>query len=389
MQMARRILFIIDNLEIGGAQNHFVTVSKGLRERGWCPEVFPIFTGGRLETALREVNIPVHLSRFSLNGSRYVPQWLGRLLFLPVRFISLTIFLASQKFDLIHFCLPGSYIFGGLASIITWTTPRIMSRRSLNNYKKNKPLLSFLEKSLFPSLTLAIANSDAVLADLLKEGVPGEKLRLIYNGVDVSKYRLKVGPRGGMLSDSQPVNIDRFVCIVVANLFPYKGHLTLLEALWQVRDKLPRGWRCLCAGEDRGFRDELVKETRRLNLQEEVLWLGGRKDIPNLLSVADVSIVCSYEEGFSNAVLEAMAAGLPLVATDVGGNREAIADGTTGILVPTHNSSALADGILKLSSDKQLRVRMGLAGYTRAKERFNLSRSIDRYEETYSRVIYS
>ena len=158
---------------------------------------------------------------------------------------------------------------------------------------------------------------------------------------------------------------DALVLITVANLIAYKGHADLLAALAETSDSLPVGWRLLCVGRDDGHGAELSKIATSLGLRDNVRWLGERNDVPSLLACADIGILCSHQEGFANSVLEGMAASLPMVVTDVGGNREAIEDGVSGMVVPAHDPQALGTAISALAQNSARRAAMGAAGRLR------------------------
>jgi glycosyltransferase involved in cell wall biosynthesis len=131
----------------------------------------------------------------------------------------------------------------------------------------------------------------------------------------------------------------------------------------------------------------LQEASARLGLQHQVMWLGRRADVPSLLAASDIGVLASHEEGFSNAVLEAMAAGLPMVATAVGGNSEAVLDGETGILVPPHDPTALGQAIACLAMDQARARRLGDAGRERVATQFSLRRCVALYDRVFSTLI--
>jgi glycosyltransferase involved in cell wall biosynthesis len=183
----------------------------------------------------------------------------------------------------------------------------------------------------------------------------------------------------------ESLNIDQnaLVFAVVANLIPYKGHEDLFNAFSMACSELPAGWRVLVVGRDDGIGAKLYEQVTRLRIAEHVLFLGTRDDVPSLLCSADIGILSSHEEGFSNAIIESMAAGLPMIATAVGGNHEAIIDGATGLIVPPHDSQRMSEAIVRLSQDTKLRIRMGEMAAERAEKKFSLDECISRYEDLY------
>ncbi|MGB6447563.1 MAG: glycosyltransferase, partial [Xanthobacteraceae bacterium] len=118
-------------------------------------------------------------------------------------------------------------------------------------------------------------------------------------------------------------------------------------------------------------------------MTDNIMWLGERPDVEELLSASDIFVLPSHQEGFSNALLEAMAARLPAVATAVGGNIDAVADNETGLLVPVRDPRALAAAILRLAQNADLRRSFGDAARRRVEERFSLQACVDRYEILY------
>jgi glycosyltransferase involved in cell wall biosynthesis len=259
-----------------------------------------------------------------------------------------------------------------------------MSRRSSNLYQLKRPGTARVERWLHRRMSRITGNSLAVIRELEQEGIPQSRLQLIYNGIDLPP--LPDGAARAKMRTSLGLGADALVLLTVANLIPYKGHRDLLEALATAGDALPTGWRLLCAGRDEGYGAELRHHTERLGIQDRVLWLGGRSDVPDLLGAADIGVLASHEEGFSNAILEGMGAGLPMVVTDVGGNTEAVLDGITGYVVPKQRPEALAAAIRRLAGDAELRRKLGMAGRDRVARQFTLSQCVRRYEELYGRV---
>ncbi|MBK8523307.1 MAG: glycosyltransferase [Betaproteobacteria bacterium] len=181
-----------------------------------------------------------------------------------------------------------------------------------------------------------LGNSQAVVQDLLDEGAPSG-VRLIYNGIDVGRFATGSARRGQTLRAELGFSDDRVVLTCVANLFPYKGHADLLAALALLGAEFSERSTLLLVGRDAGARAALEAQLVQLGLTERVRFLGERGDVPDLLAASDIGVLASHEEGFSNAVIEGMAAGLPMVVSDVGGNAEAVIDGECGHVVPARD----------------------------------------------------
>jgi glycosyltransferase involved in cell wall biosynthesis len=178
------------------------------------------------------------------------------------------------------------------------------------------------------------------------------------------------------------------VIAVIANLVSYKGHRDLLDALALVKEpmpkeQMPKPWLVLAIGRDDGMGAELKRHAAARNLASNIRWLGERPAADQLLAAGDIFVLPSHQEGFSNALLEAMAANLAVIATAVGGNLDAIVDNESGILVPPRDPSALAAALARLASDPDIRRRYGDAARRRVEQRFALERCVDRYERLY------
>jgi len=292
----------------------------------------------------------------------------------------------KEEATILHFFLPEAYLLGGLCAVLVRRKgPMLMSRRSLNIYQANHSLFRIIELWLHRRMTVILGNSKAIIAELHeKEGVPEEKLCLIYNGIDLEPFQAS---HEGRWRHQKDICKSSFVMVIVANLISYKGHSDLLKALAFIKKGLPPQWKLLCVGRDDGLLKQLSEEAVQRGIGEHVKWLGMRMDVPDILRIADIGILCSHEEGFPNSVLEYMAAGLPVVATSVGGIPEAVSDGIHGLLVPPHDPRALGEKILLLANNPELRTRLGRSARRRVIERFSLESCVSAYHELYLSVI--
>jgi glycosyltransferase involved in cell wall biosynthesis len=377
-----RLFVVIGSLHVGGTEQHLARVLPELVQRGWRVTLFTLSGEGSLRAALERGGVDV---RFTPLVGRLLR---GRILALRLlRLIAVTVHLVwlmrTERPMVAHFFLPEAYVMGGFCGLVAGVPRMIMSRRSLNHYQRARPMVARAERWLHRRMSLIVGNSHAVVRELEEEGVPPARLRLIYNGITLPPP-IVTGARAGVRA-SLGIGADTLVIIIVANLLPYKGHLDLIEALTLVAGELPTDWRLLCAGRDLGHGETLRQRTHQCGLDRHVLWLGGRDDVADLFGAADIGVLASHQEGFSNAVLEGMGAGLPMIVTDVGGNAEAVLDGDTGCVVPAQHPTELAQAILRLASDKALRLRLGRAGRDRVARHFTLSACVDRYEEMYGR----
>ena len=377
---AGTVLVVIGDLDLGGAERHLAQVLPRLSRARFRVLVYTLSHKGALAPELEAAGITVVEPPFSglLRG------WLGRVgrrtLLLAVSAANLSVLMLRERPAVVHLFLPEAYLVGGLCALLTRCRARAMSRRGLNAYQRKRPLAARLERWLHRRMHVVLGNSLAVVEELRAEGVAPDRLGLIYNGVDLASCS---AGRAAARSDLA-IAEDALVLVVVANLIGYKGHADLLEALGAIRDALPPGWVLLCIGRDDGPGAALEARAAALGMTPNVRWLGERSDAPALMGCADIGILCSHEEGFANCVLEGMGAALPMVVTDVGGNREAVVDGVTGLVVPPREPRALGEAVLALARDPARRAALGAAGRRRVGERFPLDACVARYERLYA-----
>ncbi len=202
-----------------------------------------------------------------------------------------------------------------------------------------------------------------------QQGVPRNRLQTLWNGIDTRRFAFH-GP-----CPSGPA-------VIVARLCPEKDIGTLLHAVQRVAATDP-GFRLQIAG-DGPCRAELEKIADELSLRQQVQFLGMVRDVPALLRQASMYVLSSVSEGVSLTLLEAMACGLPVVATRVGGTPEVVADGESGLLVSAQDPAALADAMLRVRHDNNLAVRLGAVGRASVERSFDVRAMVGRYETLYA-----
>ena len=292
--------------------------------------------------------------------------------------------LLDPSIDIVHTVLPNSYFYGTLGNLLAHRRPLVMSRVSLNWYQEQIAMLRISERYLLHrGVAVAIANSRAVLRELRAEGIPESKLRLIHNGIDSRAFARGLLDRETARAQ---LGISRaeLVMSIVANLHTYKGHMDLLLALSGIRERLPSRWTLLAVGADiAGTMALLKRRTAELGLSSHVRFLGQRTDIAAILSASDLHLSASHTESLPNNILEAMCAGLPIIATNVGGVSEQLADGVSGMLVPACAPHQLAGAIEKLVGDEELRLRLGREARDRVARAFPIEPVVAALEEIY------
>jgi glycosyltransferase involved in cell wall biosynthesis len=362
------VLFVISDLGIGGSERQLAVLASALAQASVSVAVYSV-TDGPVREQLERAGVELMLGSASNGGgaSRVIATACD--LFRVMR---------RRRPRVAHFFLPLAYLIGAPIALLARVPVRIMSRRSLNNYQRNFGV-RIIERVWHRTTHAVLGNSRGVVAQLKEEGVPPERLGLIYNGVEprrVAATRVAARAAFGLPSSA-------LVMSIVANLIAYKGHADLIDALARVSRFLPVDWRLLVVGRDDGVGDALRDQALRRGIAGHVLFLGSRDDVSSILAASDIGLLCSHQEGFSNAILESMAAGLPMIVSRVGGNAEAVLDGENGIVVPPQDPDQLAAAIARLARDPTLRARMGEAGRARATERFSVKNFVQSHHALY------
>jgi glycosyltransferase involved in cell wall biosynthesis len=337
-----RVCLLIGQLGVGGTEKQVVLLADGLRRRDVDVTVVVLATKGPREAELRDAGVPVvYLGLVPVPGWRALVQ-------LASAVVRLTRYFLGARPHVVHAFLFHSYVLGAPAARLAGVPVMIAGRRSLDDFKRGKRRMLLAESIANRMTHLLVANAYAV-ADCVRTGerVPSRKVRVIYNGLPAEAF-----------THAEPIrlNTGQPVVLCVANLKPGKGHNYLLEA-----GQLLRQRRMPCtlvfAG---GGSEHAALAHRAAELRLDVRLLGVRRDIDRLLARADVVVLPSTSEGMSNAVMEAMAVGRPVVATAVGGTPELLGEGR-GILVPPGDAHELADAVAAVLTDPERAREMGRA----------------------------
>ncbi|MFK8030980.1 MAG: TIGR03088 family PEP-CTERM/XrtA system glycosyltransferase [Gammaproteobacteria bacterium] len=231
-----------------------------------------------------------------------------------------------------------------------------------------------LRRWLAPLATRWMAVS-ANIRDWLEHtvGVRADKLEHIYNGVDAERFQPATDSRSDALRAG-----------FVGRLEDVKNPQSMLRAMARLSDdqSLLRTVELTVIGSG-SLLEPLQEQARKAGLENSVRFLGPRKDVPELMQSFNVFVLSSYNEGISNTILEAMATGLPVIATDVGGNPELIVANKTGMLFSSDDDQALADCLKSYANDEQKRAAHGLAARQRIDERFTIAKMVEAYERFY------
>jgi glycosyltransferase involved in cell wall biosynthesis len=275
--------------------------------------------------------------------------------------------------DVLHAFLLHSYLTAAAAAWMARVPVLVAGRRSMGFFKQGRPFLLAAERLATRLTDQLIANAGAVADDTrATEGVPEKKITVVYNGLPEAAF-----------AEHAPASIQTShpVLLCVANLKVYKGHRHLLQAVGQLR---ARGRPCtlLLAG-DGEERQALERQASWLGI--DVRFLGASGNIGSLLARADVVVLPSLSEGMSNAVMEAMAAGRPIVATRVGGTPELLSD--RGMLVPPGNAPALAAAIEDLLADPAHAAILGQRARAWSRTHLRMDQMVDQHIRIYSDLL--
>ncbi|HKP13149.1 MAG TPA: glycosyltransferase [Blastocatellia bacterium] len=277
-------------------------------------------------------------------------------------------------------------IFGMAAARLAGVRVRIAARRETTGWRT--PAQKVVERQAYRFAHAVVANSEAVRRQLITEGVAERKIVTLHNGIDLA--RLGVPPSfdrtEALASFGLPAEPQlRFVTILANLRHAVKDHPTFLRAASRVRAAFPAA-RFVLAGE--GELSGAMREmAAQLGLADETFFIGRAERVAELLAASDICVLSSRAEGFSNSILEYMAASRPVVVTDVGGAREAVVDGETGYVVPAGADEAMAARITALLEQPERARAMGERGRAVVEQRFSCAAQLAATESLYERLL--
>ena len=388
---------VIGSMLRGGTETQLAQLLPRLTQSGMTISVFVMGPTGSVADDLRNSDIAV-IEADLPRALRRLPPLLRRLLrslWATPQFLA---FALRHRHGILHLYLSEAVISGGLPTV-WWHKRVVASQRGLITYRHKYPLLvTALERYVFRNCRAVLANSEGVRRALHADGLERE-IGLIYNGIAPERLDPPDADREAVRGELKLAH-DEWVLVVLASLHPYKGHADLIEALIRLKaeDALPARWRLILIGRDIGtggaevppdrktsWRSHLQEMCREHDLERHVLYLGERKDAVRLLRAADIGVLPSHEEGFSNVLLEMMGAGLAIIATDVGGNAEALG-GEAGLVVPAQDPKALMQALQRLQN-KPLCAMLGAKARNRVEMEFSLEKCVRHHLNFYQGLI--
>lgn len=366
----KTICQLLHGMRVGGAEVLAARLARQLRER--YRFVFVCLDElGSLGEQLAEEGFPVHVL-----GRRPGIDWRCMLRLAGI--------LRNEHVDIIH-AHQYTPFFYGMTARLGYRHPSIVFTehgRHFPDYRRWKRVMA--NRLLLEKRDRVVGVGEVVRQALIaNEGLAADRVRVIYNGIDLNPYATSNADREQVRKEIG-VEQDELVVVLVARFDYLKDHATAVRTIDEVAATYPR-CRLVFVGEGPEMQKtrELVGQ---LQLENRVVFLGLRHDVPRLWRAADICLLSSVSEGIPLTLIEAMAAGVPVVSTDVGGVSEVVIPGTTGLLAPQGDFHGLANAILRLACDTNQRQRMGNAGKQRAHTVFSEAQMHKGYCDAFDNV---
>jgi len=372
--MKPNVLFIIDSFEQGGSERQALQLLRDVHQSGRCRvHLACLQSQGSLRAEAEQLGIG-EIHEYALS-SFYNLNFLKQLRRL-VRFIK------ENEIDVVHTHCFYTNIFGMAGAFLARVPARITSKGETEGFRT--PVQKRAERLSFRLAHRVIANCLVVQDQLIREGVKPKRIIQHYNGLDLERLKVLSSLRREEARAIFGLPNDRRLVTIVANLRnPVKDHPMFLRAAARVRTAVPDA-AFVIAGEGE-LMPSLRQLANELGIAGDVHFIGRCDDVASLLFASDIGVLSSKAEGFANAILEYMAAGLPVVSTNAGGVREAIVEGETGFIVPASDDEQMAERIIQILSDNDKAQAMGALGKMIVAETFSsdrhLKNTLDLYDE--------
>ena len=373
--MKPRILQLIDSFDEGGSERQALQLTRLLYETGRydvslaCLNHDGVLRSQTSDLDLGQIKSYPLTSFYDTNAMYQLGRFVQEL--------------RRLKIDVLHTHDFYTNIFGMAAGRIAGVSVRIASRRETSGMRTRAQ--QHVQRLAFALADQIVANSEAVRNALIAEAVDANKITVIHNGFEASRV-LNSHCAFDALRLKESVSQDsRFVTIVANMRHEVKDYPMFLRAAQRVSRRVPHV-KFLMAGEG-GLLESLELLSAQLDIAHDTVFLGHVQDIAALLSISHVCVLSSKAEGFSNSILEYMAAGRPVVATDVGGAREAIIENETGYLVKSGDDEAMAERIISLLNSPERASQMGAAGAKVIADKFSTAAQLGKTEALYERFL--
>jgi glycosyltransferase involved in cell wall biosynthesis len=358
-----KIWYLITSLDIGGTERTLIDLVSGLDRDRFAPTIWTITEPGSLADDV-PADVPVH--SLGATSKRDVRA--------PIRFLRAV---HREKPDIIQSFLYFDNLLASIAGVISSETAVITGVREVpNELPLHRDITSRLK--IYCS-DLIISNSKAGRQYAIERGADSERVSVIWNGRDVNKYAS--GEASPQLYETLGLDDEAPVIGTVGRLVERKGHYDLLEAWPGILEEKPNAILLLVG--DGPEREGLQRRAKELDCSDSVIFTGERDDVPDLLDLMDVFVFPSHYEGLPGALIEAMVAGLPIIATPVNGNSELIEGEKTGLFVPPQSAEAISERVLELLNDCNLKEELGCEAARYARREFTVDQVCDEFQNIY------
>jgi len=367
------VLFLIDSLQVfGGAEKNLFTVSSSLNPDKYRTIVCCLKDGDAAEI-------------FRNKGINIINLRLQRIYSFDAikKAIQLISIIRKEKVKIVVTYLESSDFWGGIVAKVAGVPIVISNRRDLGFNLKHRHILAYRIVNTFFDKIISVC--EAVKWSIVKrEKVSPDKIITIFNGIEKNNDLVF---NSEALRTSLGLDTHKKIVTMIANLEPIKGHKDFLMTAAKVLKQYSAVQFLLVGGGKSEYEQELRYFSAQLGIADNVLFAGFRRDVAQILSISDISILTSSSEGCSNTILESMSAGIPVIATNVGGNPEVVIDGETGLLIPAQNLEALANAILRFLRDKKLAEKMGDTGKNHIERLFRIDKMIQETEYLFEALL--
>ncbi len=361
-----KVVHIVEDMKVGGQENVIASIVRGLDPDRFQVEVWCTQAGGQVADELRRDGFPVRI--LHVKGLRNI-----------LHAARLRNLLREERVDIVHTHAWGGGLIGRFSACAAKTPVILGHVHGIYNYVKWYHLR--IDSVLVRWSTATICCSQAARRFMLThQRVPPEKIIVIYNGVDLSPFKPLPESERTALRHKARVRPDDILIGSVGHLETHKGHEFLIRAFRRILETKPQA-RLLIVGDGRK-RQKLEALAEELGVKHRVTFAGVRRDVPLLLSLMDIFVLPSLNEALGIALIEAMASGVPVVASEVGGIPEVVKHRETGLLVEPRSASALADAILELISAPAVARRMSEAAL-QSVQRFSLETMLREITDLY------
>ena len=371
-----RLMNVVPTLLCGGTENHFMTLSRALDARRYAVQFACLRRWGPFVTELCERRIP--LTEYRVDTFRSMNAF--------VQQAKLARDVRRHAIDIVH-----TYSFYG--NVFAIPPGRLSAPVVIASIRDRGPYLTAMQRRVQRHVCrladCVLVNAEAVKTWLVGDGYDAGNIVVIPNGVDLGRFAA-TGDRAGLRRAlGMPANTQ--LVAVVSRLTALKGIEDFIDAAAIVASRR-RDVRFLIVGEpspinNRAYVDGLEARTAQLGIADRVIFTGLRSDVPALLSAVDVSVMPSLNEALSNVLLESMAAGAAVVATNVGGTAEALVDGRNGLLVAPASPAVMAEAILRLVDNPPLARELGANAQRTIRDRYSLDRMVASTEALYDYLL--